>query len=775
MSTPDPHHGALPRRRRADLGITIWASRQTQGATDYYAGGRSFCGFQNGLAIGGDYMSAASFLGIAGTIALNGYDGFLYSIGFLVAWLVALLLVAELLRNSGRYTMADQLAYRMRQRPVRTAAATSTVVVSIFYLLAQMVGAGALVTLLLGVTSETAKDLDDRRRRPADDLLRDGRRHEGHHLGADRQGRPADGRHACSSRCWCWRSSTSTSPTCSAPRRRTPARARRSSARAEVRRPRPTSKIDFISLGLALVLGTAGLPHILIRFYTVPTARAARKSVLWAIGLIGALLPDDPGARLRRGGAARHPSADSEVAASGGNMASPLLAEAVGGGDGIHRWRGPARADRGGRVRDDPRGGRRADADERVERGPRPLRERLQARHGHASAKRCGSRKIAAFVIGGIAIALAIPAQKLNIAFLVALAFAVAASANLPSIIYNLFWRRFNTRGATWSIYGGLLSSVILVFFSPVVSGKVDPATGANLSLFPLGTDFHWFPLENPGIVSIPLGLLLRLARHRHVEGAGVDRPVRRARGPVPDRRRLREGGAPLNHRTSYRSAAPAAGRHDVPRTSLLTKQLAQHSRSIDERREGRRDDADRAGEPHARGAPVRAAGRAGRRTPTSPRRRTTRRPPTGWRSGRSRPSRLDWAEPFDEVLDWSNPPFAKWFVGGRLNAAYNCVDRHVEAGNGDRVALHWVGEPADDTRSITYAELQDEVCKAANALTELGVADRRPGRDLHADDPGDRRRDAGLRPARRAAHRGLRRVLGRRPRQRGSSTAARR
>src|SRR3954471_9653891 len=133
------------------LAITIWASRQTKTATDFYAGGRSFSGFQNGLAIGGDYMSAASFLGIAGIIALFGYDGFLYSIGFLVAWLVALLLVAELMRNSGKYTMADVLSFRMRQRPVRTAAAISTITVSIFYLLAQMVGAGALVALLLGI------------------------------------------------------------------------------------------------------------------------------------------------------------------------------------------------------------------------------------------------------------------------------------------------------------------------------------------------------------------------------------------------------------------------------------------------------------------------------------------------------------------------------------------------------------------------------------------------------------------------------------------------
>ena len=141
------------------VGITFWASRQTKTAADFYSGGRSFSGFQNGLAIGGDYMSAASFLGISGAIAVYGYDGFLYSIGFLVAWLVALLLVAEMLRNAGRYTMADQLAFRMNQRKVRTAASVSTVVVSIFYLLAQMVGAGTLVALLLGVDSEAIKNI----------------------------------------------------------------------------------------------------------------------------------------------------------------------------------------------------------------------------------------------------------------------------------------------------------------------------------------------------------------------------------------------------------------------------------------------------------------------------------------------------------------------------------------------------------------------------------------------------------------------------------------
>ena len=214
------------------IGITFWASRQTSGAADFYAGGRSFSGFQNGMAVSGDYMSAASFLGISGLIALTGYDGFLYSIGFLVAWLVALLLVAELLRNSGRYTMADQLAFRMRQRPVRTAAATSTVVVSIFYLLAQMVGAGALVTLLLGIESQSPQGPHDRRGRPADGLLRDRRRHEGHHLGADRQGGPADGWHGAHHRPGAGRVRLQPLRAAGCGRGATPARATRSSSRA---------------------------------------------------------------------------------------------------------------------------------------------------------------------------------------------------------------------------------------------------------------------------------------------------------------------------------------------------------------------------------------------------------------------------------------------------------------------------------------------------------------------------------------------------------------
>jgi cation/acetate symporter len=489
------------------IAITFWASRETSGTTDYYAGGRSFTGFQNGMAVSGDYMSAASFLGISGLIALNGYDGFLYSIGFLVAWLVALLLVAELLRNSGRYTMADQLAFRMKQRPVRTAAATSTVVVSIFYLLAQMVGAGALVALLLDVTDGTLKALT---------IVGVGALMVFYVTVGGMKGTTwiqivkavllmsgtvlitvlvlakfnfniSDMLHTAST-------NTGKGEAFLQPGLKYGATT--------------TSKLDFLSLGLALVLGTAGLPHILIRFYTVPSAKAARKSVLWAIGLIGsfylmtlalgfgaaALLDTGPG---------------SQVATSGGNLASPLLAEEVGGGSGTN----------GGAILLALIAAVAFATILAVVAGltltsASSVAHDLYAtvfKRGEASEKdEVRVARIAAFVIGAIAIALAIPAQKLNIAFLVALAFAVAASANLPSLIYNLFWRRFNTRGAVWAIYGGLISSVGLVIFSPVVSGKgLDPVTGKNLSLLPTSIDISWFPLENPGIVSIPIGFLL--------------------------------------------------------------------------------------------------------------------------------------------------------------------------------------------------------------------------------------------------------------------------
>lgn len=504
------------------LGITIWASRHTKSATDYYAGGRSFSGFQNGLALGGDYMSAASFLGIAGIIALSGYDGFLYSIGFLVAWLVALLLVAELLRNSGRYTMADVVSYRMRQRPVRTAAAVSTVTVSIFYLLAQMVGAGALVALLLGIREgETFLGLDAAQAKIGTIVF----------VGALMIIYVTVG--GMKGTTWVqivkaamlmigaglmtilvlakfgFNISEMMGAAATASGKGQAFLEPGLKYGTEVAgNPTQTlwNKLDLISLGLALVLGTAGLPHILIRFYTVPSAKAARTSVNWAIVLIGIFYL----MTLALGfGAAALVSRDAIIAQDkSGNTAAPQLAEALGAeyaGDG------------GGAVLLAIIAAVAFATILAVVAGLTLASSSSLAHDFYANVVKRGKAterqevmvaRISAFAIGGVAILLSIFAQSLNVAFLVALAFAIAASANLPAILLSLFWKRFNTVGAVAGIYGGLVSAVVLVFFSPVVSGKIDPATGDSASLFGKGIDFSWFPLENPGLVSIPFGFL---------------------------------------------------------------------------------------------------------------------------------------------------------------------------------------------------------------------------------------------------------------------------
>ncbi len=498
----------------ATLAITIWASRQTKTATDFYAGGRSFSGFQNGMAIGGDYMSAASFLGIAGIIALYGYDGFLYSIGFLVAWLVALLLVAELLRNSGRYTMADVLAFRMRQRPVRTAAAVSTITVSIFYLLAQMVGAGALVALLLGIRPGTTfLGMDADTAKVATIILVGALMIVYVTVGGMKGTTYVQIVKAVLLMSGAlimtllvlakYKFNLSTLLGDAAERSGKGAAFLEPGLRYGVESASALttfySKIDLLSLGIALVLGTAGLPHILIRFYTVPTAKAARKSVLWAIGIIGTFylftLALGFGAAALVGG----PAITAQDRA--GNTAAPQLAQALGidflgGATGGAVMLAIIAAVAFATILAVVAGLTLASSSSLahdfyanvVKRGQASEREEVRV------------ARISAFAIGAVAIVLSIFAQNLNVAFLVALAFAVAASGNLPAILYSLFWRRFNTSGAVWAIYGGLISAVVLVFFSPVVSG-------APTSMFP-DSDWQWFPLSNPGIISIPLGFL---------------------------------------------------------------------------------------------------------------------------------------------------------------------------------------------------------------------------------------------------------------------------
>lgn len=493
--------------------VVVRAGRSSKkNAGDFYDGGGSFSGFQNGLAIAGDYMSAASFLGIAGIIALSGYDGFLYSIGFLVAWLVALLLVAEPLRNSGRFTMGDVLAFRMRQVPVRTAASASTVVVSIFYLLAQMVGAGSLVTLLLGIPAEDtgAKNLivvvvgvimivyvtvggmkgTTYVQIIKAFLLMIGASvltilvlaQFGFDLGA-LLGKAQE---------------FSGNPNFLSP-------GNKYAAINKDPFQNLMGQLDLFSLGMALVLGTAGLPHILIRFYTVPTAKAARKSVNWAIGNIGVFYLMT--IVLGFGAAALVGSEAIKAKDAGGNMAAPLLAEKLGQGLG---------GDTGGAAMLAIIGAIAFATILAVVAGLTLASSSSFAHDFYANVIKKGNvdpksevkiARIAAVLIGAVSIFLAIQAQGLNVAFLVAIAFAIAASGNLPAVLFSLFWKRFNTRGAVFAIYGGLFMAVILLIFSGNVSGEAT----SFIKCLP-NTEcvkFNFFPLKNPGIVSIPFGFFM--------------------------------------------------------------------------------------------------------------------------------------------------------------------------------------------------------------------------------------------------------------------------
>lgn len=472
------------------LYIVVRASRNSSTAADFYAGGRSFTGPQNGFAIAGDYLSAASFLGIVGAIAINGYDGFLYSIGFLVAWLIALLLVAELIRNTGKFTMADVLSFRLRQRPVRMAAALTTLAVCFFYLLAQMAGAGGLVSLLLGVGDKLGQSIV---------IVVVGVLMIVYVLIGGMKGTTwvqivkafllVTGAGLLT--VWLLVLNdfdlSSVLEHAVAASESSPPDAILSPGMKYGHAP-----LDFISLAIALVLGTAGLPHVLMRFYTVPTAKEARRSVVWAIWLIGIFYLFT----LVMGyGAAALVGSKAILGAPGAeNSAAPLLALHLGGPVLLSIISAVAFA-----------------TILAVVAGLTITSATSFAHDIYASVIKRGAVKPDAevriarrtvIVIGVLAIIGGIGMQGQNIAFLVALAFAVAASANLPTILYSLFWRGFTTRGAVWSMYGGLSATVLLILFSPVFSGSATSVFGDTV-------DFAWFPLTNPGIVSIPLGFVL--------------------------------------------------------------------------------------------------------------------------------------------------------------------------------------------------------------------------------------------------------------------------
>ncbi|QNK53232.1 cation acetate symporter [Dermacoccus sp. PAMC28757] len=483
----------------ATLGIVIKVSAGKKTAGEMYTGGAAFSGKQNGIAIAGDYLSAASFLGIAGAIALQGYDGFLYSIGFLVAWLVALLLVAELMRNTGRFTMADVLSYRLKQRPVRMAAASSALAVSFFYLLAQMAGAGGLVSLLLGISGSAAQNIV---------IAVVGVVMVMYVMIGGMKGTTwvqmikAVLLIAAAAIMTFWvlgKYGFSLSGLFDAAVKENPKAGEKLLEPGLKYGKTTTTKIDFISLSLALVLGTAGLPHVLQRFYTVPTSRQARKSVEWAIWLIGGFYL----LTLVIGFGAGALVGPEKINAAPGkaNAAAPLLAYELGGSPLLGIVSGIAFATILAVV-----AGLTITTSATF---AHDLYNQVWKRGQASQEDEVKVARIAALVGGAIAVGGGMLAKDQNVAFLVALAFAVAASANLPTILYSLFWKRFNTRGALWSIYGGLGTALGLIIFSPVVSGKVDPVTGKNLAMLPKSIDFQWFPLDNPGLISIPVGFAL--------------------------------------------------------------------------------------------------------------------------------------------------------------------------------------------------------------------------------------------------------------------------
>src|SRR5829696_6085165 len=467
------------------LGITYWASKRTTGTTSFWAANRGITGAQNGFAIAGDYMSAASFLGIAGLIFLFGFDGFLYSVGFLVAFLTVLFLLAERMRKAGKFTIADVLSFRLKERPARVAAALGTLAVVGFYLIAQMVGAGVIIQALVGIDFSLAVII----------------------TGACMLIYVVAGGMLATT----WVQIIKAALLMTGALVMTLFVLERVGwnpielfNKAAANHPEKdgylspglqfTNPIDTISLGLALVLGTAGLPHILMRFFTVPDAKAARKSVLWAMGLIGAFYIMTTclgfGARAILG------TAGEEAAGKGGNLAAPNLAQELGGGGGTTGGDiflaaiaavafATILAVVAGLVIS-ASGAVAHDVWTNVVRAGKEHNEREEVWVGRIAAIGVGAIAIIISLIGG---------SQMNVAFMVALAFAVAASATFPALLLALTWRRFNTTGAVTGVLFGVVSAIGLIILSPTVWPGPD-------------SEGSPFGLTNPGIISIPLGFI---------------------------------------------------------------------------------------------------------------------------------------------------------------------------------------------------------------------------------------------------------------------------
>lgn len=475
------------------LGITYWAAKRSATAGAYFAANRQIKAWQNGVAVAGDYMSAASFLGIAGLIAFFGYDGFMYSVGWLVAYLTVLLIVAEPLRNAGKYTMADVLAYRLRPRPVRAMASLSTITVSTFYMIAQMVGAGSLVALLLkdshisfktavigvgvlmiiyvvfgGMLATTWVQIIKAILLMSGTILLSFLVMA--HFG--------------------WSFGNFFDAVTKVTYHDKGVAVVKDFLQPGLRFKPPYGALDLISLGVALIFGTAGLPHILVRFYTVPDAKTARHSVVWAMVLIGSFYIMTTFLGF---GAATIVGRDFIAKNGGINMSGPQLANALGGSLFFAFICAIAFATILAVVAGLTISASTSFAHDFwtnvVHRGT----ERSPGEEVRVA-------RITAFVVGAVSISIAILlGPTANVAVLVALAFAVAASANLPVIVLSIFWKRFNTAGAVWGLGVGLLASIVLILIGP---GAMGPEASKLIHRAPI------FPLENPGIISVPLGFL---------------------------------------------------------------------------------------------------------------------------------------------------------------------------------------------------------------------------------------------------------------------------
>ncbi len=454
------------------LGITYWAARRTRTTEHFYAAGRSISARQNGFALAGDYMSAASFLGIAGLVSTTGFDGLIYSTGWLVGWPVVLFLIAEPLRNLGKYTFADVVALRLSAVPVRIAAALGTLATVVFYLIAQMVGAGSLIRLLFDIPFEAAVVITGAAMIvyvlfggmlattwvqivKAGLLLG----------GATLLGGLVLARFSFDPTALFAAAAAQYGDAVLAPGKLV------------------SSPLEAISLGMALMFGTAGLPHILMRFYTVPEARAARTSVFYATGLIGYFylmtFVLGFGAMVLVG-----PEA-IRAADAGGNMAAPLLAELLGGTPFLGFISAVAFATILAVVAGLTLSGAAAlshDLWVNVVRGGRS-----------ESDEELRVARYATVGLGVLAVALGVSLEGQNVAFMVALAFALAASANFPALVLAIFWPRLSTAGAVASMLTGTLSTLLLIWLSPTIQVDVLKHAAA------------WFPLKNPALVTIPL------------------------------------------------------------------------------------------------------------------------------------------------------------------------------------------------------------------------------------------------------------------------------